>query len=171
MLSRIGAQPTEVRRPDQLDSIDALVMPGGESTTISMGIEAYGFEGPLGDFAASGRPVLATCAGLILLDRSHLGLLDVEVERNAYGRQIRSFEASVDVRGLEGGPFEAVFIRAPRIIDRGAGVEMLAEFDGDPVAVRQDNILAVSFHPELTGDPRLHAMFCELAEDRRAAVR
>ncbi len=142
-----------MRVPDDLDGLDALVIPGGESTTIGLGVEREGLAEPLADFVRSGRPVLGTCAGMIMLDREHLGLLDISVRRNAFGRQLASFEAELD---FDGEPLHAVFIRAPWVEDAGASVEVLAEVDGHPVAVRQDNILAVAFHPELTDERRLH---------------
>ncbi len=139
--------------PEDLEGLDALVIPGGESTTIGLGVEREGLAEPLADFVRSGRPVLGTCAGMIMLDREHLGLLDISVRRNAFGRQLASFEAELD---FDGEPLHAVFIRAPWVEDAGASVEVLAEVDGHPVAVRQDNILAVAFHPELTDERRLH---------------
>ena len=152
-LTELAAQVREVRTPEDLDGLDALVIPGGESTTIGLGVEREGLAGPLAAFVRSGRPVLGTCAGMIMLDRDHLGLLDVSVRRNAFGRQLASFEAELD---FEGEPLHAVFIRAPWVEEAGDGVEVLAEVDGHPVAVRQDNILAVAFHPELTDERRLH---------------
>ncbi|HEX6584323.1 MAG TPA: pyridoxal 5'-phosphate synthase glutaminase subunit PdxT, partial [Thermoleophilaceae bacterium] len=152
-LARLGAKVREVRTPKDLDGIDALVIPGGESTTIGLGVEREGLAQPLADFVASGRPVLGTCAGMIMLDRDHLGLLDISVRRNAFGRQLASFETELD---FEGAPLHAVFIRAPWVEDAGEEVEVLAEVDGHPVAVRQGNILAVAFHPELTDESRLH---------------
>ena len=152
-LRELGADAREVRTPEDLDGLDALVIPGGESTTIGLGVEREGLAGPLADFVQSGRPVLGTCAGMIMLDRDHLGLLDVSVRRNAFGRQLASFEADLD---FDGEPLHAVFIRAPWVEDAGDDVEVLAEVDGHPVAVRQGNILAVAFHPELTGERRLH---------------
>jgi pyridoxal 5'-phosphate synthase pdxT subunit len=152
-LRELGAEVREVRTPSDLDGLDALVIPGGESTTIGLGVEREGLEEPLTDFVNSGRPVLGTCAGMIMLDREHLGLLDISVRRNAFGRQLASFEAELD---FDGEPLHAVFIRAPWVEDAGDGVEVLAEVDGHPVAVRQGNILAVAFHPELTDERRLH---------------
>ncbi|MBN1529069.1 MAG: pyridoxal 5'-phosphate synthase glutaminase subunit PdxT [Thermoleophilaceae bacterium] len=153
-LADVGAEARTVRTREQLEGIDALVIPGGESTTMTLGVESEGLAEPLRDFVASGRPVLGTCAGLILLDRDHLGLLDVTARRNAFGRQLQSFEADVDLTGL--GTLRGVFIRAPWIESVGDGVEVLAELDGHPIAVRQSNILAVAFHPELTDDRRVH---------------
>ena len=152
-LRKLGADVREVRVPVDLEGLDALVIPGGESTTITLGVEREGLVEPLTQFVRSGRPVLGTCAGMIMLDREHLGLLDVSVRRNAFGRQLASFEAELD---FDGEPLHAVFIRAPWVEDAGDGVEVLAEVGGHAVAVRQDNILAVAFHPELTDDPRLH---------------
>jgi 5'-phosphate synthase pdxT subunit len=125
---------------------------------MTLGIEREGLAEPLRDLVHNGTPVLGTCAGMIMLDRNHLGLLDVTTQRNAFGRQVRSFEADLDVTGLEGGPMHAVFIRAPWVAEHGPEVEVLASVEGHPVAIRQDNMLAVSFHPELSGDSRLHEM-------------
>jgi pyridoxal 5'-phosphate synthase pdxT subunit len=166
-LRRLGCEPLEVRRPAQLDDLEALVLPGGESTTISKGIAAYGLAGPIERFVESGRPVLGTCAGLILLDRNHLGLMDIQARRNAFGRQTKSFEADVKVRGLGDEPLRAVFIRAPWIESYGEGVEPLADVDGHPVVARQSNILVAAFHPELTDDLRLHALFLALRSAER----
>jgi 5'-phosphate synthase pdxT subunit len=152
-LARLGAEVREVRTPEDLEGLDALVIPGGESTTIGLGVEREGLAEPLVRFVRSGRPVLGTCAGMIMLDREHLGLLDISVRRNAFGRQLASFEAELD---FEGEPLHAVFIRAPWVEEAGDEVEVLAEVDGHPVAVRQGNILAVAFHPELTDEDRLH---------------
>jgi 5'-phosphate synthase pdxT subunit len=159
VLRAIGATPREVRTPGDLEGLDGLVIPGGESTTMTLGIERERLAEPLRELVRSGIPTLGTCAGLILLDRDHLGLLDVSTRRNAFGRQTRSFEANLELEGL--GQMKAVFIRAPWVEDVGEGVEILAEVDGHPVAVRQDNILAVSFHPELTDDVRVHAWLRE----------
>ena len=166
LLDRLGARPAIVRTPDDLDGVDGLVIPGGESTTISLGIEREGLAGPLRRLVEAGAPVLGTCAGLIVLDRDHLGLLDVTARRNAFGRQRASFEADLDLAGMNGSPLRAVFIRAPWVEDHGAAVEVLAEVDGRPVAVRQGNVLAVAFHPELSGDERLHAWLIERAGER-----
>ena len=156
IVESLGAEAREVRVPAQLDGIDALIIPGGESTTMTLGIEREGLAEPLREFVRSGKPTLGTCAGLIMLDRDHLGLLDVTAKRNAFGRQRQSFEADLDIKNFNGGPVRAVFIRAPWIEEAGEGVEVLAEIDGHPVAVRQGNILAVAFHPEIAGDTRLH---------------
>ena len=168
-LRRLGAVAVEVRRPHQLADIDGLIVPGGESTTMSMGIEAYGLAQPIRDFVTGGRPVLGTCAGLILLDRTHLGLMDIEARRNAFGRQVRSFEQDVLVRGLGDEPLRAVFIRAPWVDHAGDGVEVLAEVDGHPVVARERNMLVAAFHPELTEDLRLHALFLGMVADRDAS--
>ena len=154
MLAAAGAEARVVRTPLDLEGLDGLVIPGGESTTMTLGIEREGLGEPLRALVRSGTPVLGTCAGMIMLDREHLDVLDVRTRRNAFGRQVRSFEADVAVRGA--GAMRAVFIRAPWVEEVGEGVEVLAELDGHPVAVREDNVLAVAFHPELTGDGRLH---------------
>src|SRR6266513_4494797 len=151
MLAAAGAEARIVRAPRDLEG---LVIPGGESTTMTLGIEREGLTEPLRDLMRSGAPVLGTCAGLILLDREHLDVLDVRARRNAFGRQVSSFEADLPVKGA--GAMRAVFIRAPWVEEAGEDVEVLAEVDGHPVAVRQGNVLAVAFHPELTGDGRLH---------------
>jgi pyridoxal 5'-phosphate synthase pdxT subunit len=152
-LARLDIAAREVRTVDDLDGLDALIIPGGESTTIGMGVEREGLAEPLIEFARSGKPVLGTCAGMIMLDREHLGVLDIGVRRNAFGRQLASFETDLTVDGTR---IHAVFIRAPWVEDVGDGVEVLAEVDGHPVAVRQGNILAVAFHPELSEDLSLH---------------
>ena len=152
-LSRLQVDAREVRTPEDLDGLDALIIPGGESTTIGLGLEREGLAEPLADFVRSGKPVLGTCAGMIMLDREHLGLLDIRVRRNAFGRQLASFETQLS---FDGTLIDAVFIRAPWVEDVGDGVEVLAEVDGHPVAVRQGNILAVAFHPELSDETALH---------------
>jgi len=156
LLRACGAEPREVRVPAELDGLDGLVIPGGESTVMTLGIEREGLAEPLRDLHAAGTPILGTCAGLIIADRDHLGLMDIRARRNAFGRQIRSFEADVEVAGE---PMRAVFIRAPWIEDVGDGVEVLAEVNGHPVVARQDNVLVAAFHPELADDPRLHELF------------
>jgi 5'-phosphate synthase pdxT subunit len=168
MLARLGAEARIVRTPADLDGLDALVIPGGESTTMTLGIERERLAEPLRELIADGTPTLATCAGMIVLDREHLGVLDVTARRNAFGRQVRSFEADLDVHGVEGGPVRGVFIRAPWVEEPGADVEVLAEVDGHPVAVRQGTVTAVAFHPELTGDARLHRWLVEAVEAKRA---
>ena len=161
VLLELGATPRVVRTPEDLDGLDALVIPGGESTTMTLGIEREGLAEPLRELVSRGTPTLGTCAGLIMLDRDHLGLLDVTSRRNAFGRQLSSFESDIELDGIEGGPLRAVFIRAPWIEETGEDVEVLAEVDGHPVAVREGNIIAVAFHPELTDDPRLHRLLLE----------
>jgi pyridoxal 5'-phosphate synthase pdxT subunit len=163
VLRRLGAVTRQVRVSADLDGLDALVLPGGESTVMTLGIEREGLEQPLCELAAAGTPILGTCAGMIMLDRAHLGILDVLAERNAFGRQLHSFEASFEVDGVEGGPVHAIFIRAPWIAEHGDEVSVLADVDGHPVAVQQGKILALSFHPELTGEDRLHRFFLTLA--------
>jgi pyridoxal 5'-phosphate synthase pdxT subunit len=160
VLEELGATPRPVRVPADLEGLDGLVIPGGESTTITLGIEREGLAEPLREFVRGGRPTLGTCAGMILLGRDHLGLLDVRVRRNAFGRQLNSFEAELS---FEGAPLTAVFIRAPWVEEHGDAVEVLAEVDGHPVAVRQGNMLAVAFHPELTDERRLHRWLLEHA--------
>jgi pyridoxal 5'-phosphate synthase pdxT subunit len=161
MLRRLGADVVEVRLPEQLAGLDGLVIPGGESTAIMRLIRLYGLEDAIRDFAA---PVFGTCAGMIVLDRAHLGLVDVAVERNAYGRQPASFEADLDLEG-EAEPLRGVFIRAPRVTGHGEEVEVLAEHDGVPVLLRQGRFLVASFHPELTDDLRVHVRFLELIRE------
>ena len=161
VLRRLGADPVEVRKPEQLEGLDGLVIPGGESTAIMRLVRLYGLEDALREFS---RPVLGTCAGMILLDRNHLGVLDLEVARNAYGRQVASFEADLELAG-EDEPLRGVFIRAPRVAEVGAEVEVLAELEGEPVLLRQGRVLVASFHPELTTDARVHERFLELVRE------
>ena len=161
MLRSLGADVREVRVPGDLDGLDGMVFPGGESTTMTLGIEREGLAEPLRELVRAGTPVLGTCAGMIMLDRVHLGVGDWLCERNAFGRQIRSFEADLEIPGVDGPPVRAVFIRAPWISEHGDGVEILAEVDGHPVAARQGEILVISFHPEIAGEPRLHELFLE----------
>lgn len=176
-LGRCGAEAVEVRRPEALADLDGLVIPGGESTTLLKLMDEWEFVPAVEKFHAAGRPIFGTCAGLIVLAREverprqfSLGLIDVTVERNAYGRQRESFEARGTVR-LDGRAqtFEMVFIRAPRIRRMGAGVETLAEHGGEPVMVRQGGVLVATFHPELTGDPAVHAYFCDVVRRARPA--
>jgi 5'-phosphate synthase pdxT subunit len=169
VLRELGAEVREVRTPADLDRLDGLVMPGGESTTMTLGIEREGLAQPLRDFHARGGPIFGTCAGLIMLDRDHLGLMDIVAERNAFGRQVHSFEEDLDFPDIAGGPVRAVFIRAPWITEHGPGVEVLAEAGGHPVAAREGSLLAISFHPELSGDRRLHEAFLEQVRSARAA--
>jgi 5'-phosphate synthase pdxT subunit len=166
ILRELGAEPREVRIPADLEGLDGLIIPGGESTTMTLGIEREGLAEPL---RALDIPIFGTCAGLIMLDRDHLGLMDIRAERNAFGRQVRSFEADLDFPGIDGPPVRAVFIRAPWIAEAGSDVTILAEVDGHPVAAEQGNVLAVSFHPEITGETRLHARFLERVQARIAA--
>ena len=161
MLHGLGARTRQVRVPADLDGLDGLVVPGGESTTMTLGIAREGLAEPLRALAAHGTPILGSCAGLIMLDREHLGLMDMRAERNAFGRQIRSFEADVEVKGVDGGPIRGIFIRAPWIAEHGADVEILGTVDGHPVAARERRMLAVSFHSELSDDERLHRMFLQ----------
>jgi 5'-phosphate synthase pdxT subunit len=157
MLRRLGADVVEVRKPAQLEWLDGLVVPGGESTTFMRLMRLYGLDEALRSFAG---PVFGTCAGMIVLDRGHLDLMDVEVDRNAFGRQVASFEADLRLSG-EQQPLRGVFIRAPRVRDHGADVEVLAELDGEPVLLRQGRFLVASFHPELTEDTRVHELFLD----------
>ena len=159
LLRSLGAEPREVRVPAELEGLDGLIIPGGESTVMELGIEREGLAEPLRDLHAREVPILGTCAGLIMLDRDHLGLMDVRARRNAFGRQLSSFECDLQVVGLNSEPMRAVFIRAPWIEEHGPGVEVLAEVEGHPVAAREGTLLAVAFHPELTGDARLHELF------------
>ncbi len=167
VLERLGVAAREVRVPADLDGIDGLVIPGGESTTIMLGLEREALIEPLRELAATGTPLLGTCAGLIVLDREHLGVLDVKARRNAFGRQAQSFEAELSLAGVDGEPIDAVFIRAPWVEQHGPGVEVLAEVDGHPVAVRQGDVVAVAFHPEMAGDDRLHAWLVGQIRERR----
>jgi len=161
MLRALGVEVVEVRLPEQLEALDGLVIPGGESTAILRLMRLYGLDEAIRRYAG---PMFGTCAGMILLDRSHLGLVDLEVERNAYGRQLASFEAELELAGDE-EPLHGVFIRAPRVAETGPGVEVLAEHDGVPVLVREGRFLAASFHPELTADTRVHERFLELVRE------
>ena len=166
VLEQLGAEAVRVRVPGDLEGLAGLVIPGGESTTMTLGIEREGLAQPLRDFAAGGAPILGTCAGLIVLDREHLGILDVLARRNAFGRQVASFETDITLAGLpesNGTPLRAVFIRAPWVEEAGEGVEVLAEVEGRPVAVLQQNVLAVAFHPEIAGETRLHRWLVERA--------
>lgn len=168
-LTKLGVAVREVRVPRDLESLDGLVLPGGESTTMTLGIAREGLGEPLQAVADGGVPILATCAGMILLDRDHLDVLDITCARNAFGRQVRSFEADLDITGVTdgGGPMRAVFIRAPWATHCGTDVDVLASVDDHVVAVRQGAIIAVSFHPEMTGDDRLHRAFAALVTERR----
>ena len=161
MLRELGAEVVEVRLPGQLEGLDGLVIPGGESTAITRLMRLYGLEEAIRSFA---EPVFGTCAGMILLDRAHLGLVDVDVERNGYGRQVASFEADLALEG-DPEPLRGIFIRAPRVTEAGPEVEVLASHDGDPVLLRQGRFLVASFHPELTADTRVHERFLELVRE------
>jgi pyridoxal 5'-phosphate synthase pdxT subunit len=164
MLRRLGAEVVEVRKPEELDDLDGLVIPGGESTAIARLVRLYGLEEAIRGFE---RPVFGTCAGMILLDRRHLGLLDLQVSRNAYGRQVASFEADLELAG-EDEPLRGIFIRAPRVNigpEAVADVEVLAELDGEPVLLRQGRVLVAAFHPELTEDTRVHERFLDLVRE------
>jgi 5'-phosphate synthase pdxT subunit len=168
MLRSLGAEVREVRVPADLEGLDGLILPGGESTTMTLGIEREGLAEPLRELAHSGVPFLGTCAGLILLDRSHLGLMDIVARRNAFGRQVHSFEEELRFPDLDGEPVRAVFIRAPWIDEHGEGVEILASVDGHPVAARQGGLTVIAFHPELSGDTRLHERFLAQVRARLA---
>jgi 5'-phosphate synthase pdxT subunit len=157
MLRRLGADAIEVRKPEELDGLDGLVVPGGESTTFMRLMRLYGLDEAVRSFAG---PMLGTCAGMIVLDRNHLGVADLEVERNAYGRQVASFEADLELEGTE-EPLRGVFIRAPRVADVGPDVDVLAEHDGVPVLLRDGRLIVAAFHPELTEDTRVHQMFLD----------
>jgi 5'-phosphate synthase pdxT subunit len=166
VLCELGAEVRHVRVPADLEGLDGLLIPGGESTVMTLGIERERLGDPLRAFAAAGSPVFGTCAGMIMVGRDHLGLMDIAVDRNAFGRQVRSFEADLDVAGLD-DPVHALFIRAPWVREAGEEVEVLAAVDGHPVAVRQGTVLAISFHPEIAGETRLHALFLEEVERAR----
>jgi pyridoxal 5'-phosphate synthase pdxT subunit len=161
MLRRLGVDLVEVRRPEQLEALEGLVVPGGESTAIRRLMRIGGLEEPVAAFRGA---LFGTCAGLILFDRAHLGLLDVEIARNAFGRQVASFEADVDLEGDE-QPIRGVFIRAPRLVELGPEVEVLGRLDDEPVLVREGRVLAASFHPELTDDTRVHERFLDLVRE------
>jgi 5'-phosphate synthase pdxT subunit len=175
-LSRLGAEVLEVRLPAQLAGLSGVVIPGGESTTMSKLMQAYGLGEALLDFHAAGGALWGTCAGAITLASGvvgypaqfRLGLLDASLERNAYGRQVASFETEVKVKGLT-QPFHAVFIRAPRIVRLGPEVAVLASYQGDPIMVRQKRLLATVFHPELSGDDRIHRFFLEQLSGKEPA--
>jgi len=166
VLRRLGAEPVEVRKPEHLDRLDGLVIPGGESTAIMRLARLYGLEEALRRFE---QPVFGTCAGMILLDRDHLALVDVLARRNAYGRQVASFETDVDL--ADGDKVRGVFIRAPRVAEVGPDVEVLAELDGEPVLLRDGRFLVASFHPELTDDTRVHELFLELVREEQRLSR
>ncbi len=176
VLDALGVETVEVRAPEQLGALDALILPGGESTTMSKLLDTAGLRAPLAQLLADGLPVFGTCAGMILLarevvdgrpDQQSFGVIDIAVRRNAYGRQRDSFETPLDVHGLTGGPFPGVFIRAPRIDRVGDDVEVLASYDEHPVLARQGPVWVASFHPELSGDLRLHEQFFRTASCRK----
>ena len=171
ILEELGAEALEVRTPAGFEDLDALVIPGGESTTIAKAIERDGLAAPIHAHVEAGRPLLGTCAGMIICGREHLGLIDIATERNAFGRQLASFEADLVVAGLGPEPLRAVFIRAPWVASHGPGVEILAAIDGHPVAVREGAVLACSFHPELTDDLRIHALAMAMASGTRESAR
>jgi pyridoxal 5'-phosphate synthase pdxT subunit len=159
VLRELGSEVREVRAPADLEELDGLVIPGGESTTISKGIESAELEEPIRALHGDGGTIFGTCAGMIVCDKEHLGLIDASAERNAFGRQLQSFEADLEVEGIGDEPLRAIFIRAPWVASRGAEVEVLASYEGHPVAIREARVLACAFHPELTDDSRLHALF------------
>ena len=161
MLRRLGAEPVEVRKAEEVEGLDGLVVPGGESTTFMRLMRLYGLDEALRRFPGT---VLGTCAGMIVLDREHLGLVDIVVDRNAYGRQVASFEADLELAG-DPEPLRGVFIRAPRLREAGPGVEVLAELNGEPVLLREGRFIVASFHPELTDDTRVHERFLNLVEE------
>jgi 5'-phosphate synthase pdxT subunit len=165
VLRELGASPCEVRTPRQLVDLDGLIIPGGESTTITMGMESAGLDEGVRSHHRAGRPILGTCAGMIVCDDRHLGLLDATARRNAFGRQLQSFETDLEVEGIGPEPLRAVFIRAPWIERHGPGVEVLASWRDHPVVVRDDSVLACAFHPELTDDARIHALFMAMVTE------
>jgi 5'-phosphate synthase pdxT subunit len=162
-LTKLGAEAVEVRLPEEVGSLDGLVIPGGESTTIMQLASSYGLDEAIRSFRGA---LFGTCAGMIVLDRAHLAVADVEVDRNAYGRQVRSFEADVDLRD-DDLPLHGVFIRAPRVRELGPAVEVLGERDGDPVLLREGRVLLASFHPELTDDLRVHELFLQMVREEQ----
>jgi len=163
MLRRLGVEAVEVRLPEQLDGLEGLIIPGGESTTMMRLMTLYGLDDAIRSFPG---PIFGTCAGMIVLDRERLGLIDLVVERNAFGRQVASFEAPLEIEG-EDEPFTGVFIRAPWVADAGPNVAILAQVDGHPVLAREGRILVASFHPELTDDTRVHERFLELVREEQ----
>jgi 5'-phosphate synthase pdxT subunit len=171
MLRALGASVREVRVPEDLVGLDGLVIPGGESTTIVKGIDSAGLEPGIRAHCEAGGTLFGTCAGMIVCDEDHLGLIDVTARRNAFGRQLQSFETDLAVEGIGDEPLRAVFIRAPWVERHGPGVEVLAGYEGHPVAVREGNVLACAFHPELTDDSRLHAFFMAMTTGARERAR
>ena len=170
-MRQLGAAVAEVRTAAEMEGLDGLVIPGGESTTIAKGIATAGLEPALRSHHEAGRPILGTCAGLIVCDADHLGFLDASSRRNAFGRQLQSFETDLEVEGIGDEPLRAVFIRAPWVERHGPGVEVLASHAGHPVAVREGTVLASAFHPELTDDPRFHAIFMAMTTAARERAR
>ena len=168
MLRQLGAAATEVRGPADVVGLDGLVIPGGESTTISKGLASTGLGEAIRAHCDAGGTVFGTCAGMIVCDTAHLGLIDATAERNAFGRQLQSFETDLEIEGIGDEPLRAIFIRAPWIAEYGDEVEVLARYDGRPVAIRGGKVLACAFHPELTEDPRLHAFFMAMTTSSRA---
>jgi len=166
-LRLLGAEPREVRAPEDMEGLEALVIPGGESTTIGKMIASAELEPALRAHHEAGRPILGTCAGLIVCDAEHLGFIDATARRNAFGRQLQSFEADLEVEGAGDEPLRAVFIRAPWVESHGPGVEVLASYEGRPVAIREGAVLACAFHPELTDDSRFHAIFMAMTTAAR----
>jgi 5'-phosphate synthase pdxT subunit len=166
-LRGLGAEPREVRKPEDMEGLDALVIPGGESTTIGKAIDSAGLESALRAHHQAGRPILGTCAGMIICDAEHLGFIDATAKRNAFGRQLQSFETELEVEGVGDEPLHAVFIRAPWVERWGSEVEVLASCDGHPVAIREGSVLTCAFHPELTDDPRFHAIFMAMTTAAR----
>ncbi len=171
MFEGLGAEVREVRLPSDLDRLDAFVIPGGESTAISMGLDLAGLGPAIRAHRDGGKPIFGTCAGMIVCDDAHLGLIDARAARNAFGRQLQSFEADLAVSGIGDRPFRAVFIRAPWVQRHGPGVQVLASHGGHPVAIREGGVLACAFHPELTDDPRLHALFMTMTTGARGRAR
>ncbi|HKC77147.1 MAG TPA: pyridoxal 5'-phosphate synthase glutaminase subunit PdxT [Gaiellaceae bacterium] len=163
VLRRLGAEPVEVRLPEQLEGLDGLVIPGGESTAIGRLMQLYGLDEAVQEFAG---PIFGTCAGMIVLDRDHLGVGDYGTKRNAFGRQVHSFEADLDV-GDGDEPLRAVFIRAPWLEHAGPDVQVLAEVDGHPVLAREGRLLVAAFHPELTDDTRVHERFLNMVREEQ----
>lgn len=172
MLNKAGAEGVVIKRPEQLEDVDGLIIPGGESTTIGRLMRTYGFIEAIRDYSSKGKPIFGTCAGLIVIAReidgmeeAHLALMDMKVARNAFGRQRESFEVDLPIKGIEGA-IRAVFIRAPIVLEVGSEVEVLAEYNGQIVAARQGHLLASSFHPELTEDERMHAYFLQMVKEQ-----
>jgi len=175
ILTECGMDSLEVRKPEELTLVDGLIIPGGESTTIGKLMVQFGLDQAIREAAAQGMPIFGTCAGMIMMahgiqgrNQFSLGLLDVDVARNGFGRQVDSFEADLEIAGLAGGPYHAVFIRAPYVTAARPGVEVLATFEDKIVMVRQGNFLGAAFHPELTDDPRIHLYFRQMIEKARA---